>query len=136
MRVLSWEYKPGCGSLPFPNIEDDSAAFDPSVVKACRSWLTSQEQAIEKQYNPSAQILSATGVRFKLFDKLAPTIQQGKVSAPTLLEFELGTIEVNLKDRKSGLVLARYHFQVAREVNSKRVIIGKFLRTIQEGTVA
>lgn len=126
LKVLGWESTPG-RQLPMPKLADDKDSFPPQIVKQVTEWLESRHPAFVNK-PPTPQILylgsDVVGhpVRFKT--KREPERVQE-------IKFEVGTAEVLLKDKRTGMILAAYHYLTARNIYDGRVILGPFLRDEQ-----
>jgi hypothetical protein len=122
LRVLEWKPIPG-RALPDPVVLDDAEAFPPQVVAQVRGMLRADAPRIQAQEGAHPLILN---------------LALGRVEVPGAPIHQIhtftcqpGTAEIILRDRRTQMIIARYHYLVARFPDGK-VIVGDQLQIQQE----
>lgn len=125
VRVLQWDPLPG-QNLPEPRLTDDSESFPPQVVANARQWLTAVRPELEAKRKPADLVLNLRNSTVTL-----QGVPQTKIQS---FRFQHGTVEILLRDKKSMLIIARYHYLSARCPDG-RIILGERLCIHQDRIV-
>jgi hypothetical protein len=154
MRILEWKFGAD-GTFPKPVVEDDRKTFPDSLVKNILQWLEVEAARARANRKPDNQVIMGyEGVRLPgselgSRDWMTPEASKhfrdpitGKQTPTEIVpglgawEFESGTAEILLRDKKTKAILVRYHFMTAREIHSNAMILGPELWAVQEGALA
>jgi hypothetical protein len=124
LQVREWRAEPG-RDLPEPVLADDRGAYPAEVVTQILAFVESRREELAAK-GPTPQVIALgralplRGARFAGTDKPPEKVGIGV----QVTEWEYGTFEVILRDRRTKAALAYYHYAGAREVTRNHVIVG------------
>lgn len=131
LKVKEWKPVPG-RPLPDPVIEDDRAFFPETIVRNILDWLEATKLTFRTE-KPRGQtlVLANAGEEPKIrFGEGADRPPDEVIRGYGSFEFDHGSIELVLREKANGLVIAKYYYVVARTPDGK-MIVGPQVNIVQ-----